>query len=246
MSIKKCKKCGNEKNIIEFRKWRNICKKCEYEYNKQYNENNIQRKQYGKEYNKKYWSYKKEELTKSHKKYYDENNDKILKQKKDYYKNHKEDRREYNKKYYDENTDKILNHNREYYQNNKEKVNKNRNKKDKQKRLKNPNFKILQLLRTRLIEAVKYQKTKKSEKTIKLLGCSIDFLKEHLQQTAFKNGYLDFDINNYSGKDYHIDHIIPCNAFNLQCSFHQKLCFNWSNLQILKSKDNLIKGKSIC
>jgi len=216
MSIKKCKKCGNEKNIIEFRKWRNICKKCEYEYNKQYNENNIQRKQYGKEYNKKYWSYKKEELTKSH------------------------------KKYYDENTDKILNHNREYYQNNKEKVNKNRNKKDKQKRLKNPNFKILQLLRTRLIEAVKYQKTKKSEKTIKLLGCSIDFLKEHLQQTAFKNGYLDFDINNYSGKDYHIDHIIPCNAFNLQCSFHQKLCFNWSNLQILKSKDNLIKGKSIC
>lgn len=70
-------------------------------------------------------------------------------------------------------------------------------------------------------------------------------LKTHLQDTATKNGYTNFDINNYSGREYHIDHIIPCSAFNLSCSYHQKLCFNWNNPQILKAETNLIKGNKI-
>jgi hypothetical protein len=82
----------------------------------------------------------------------------------------------------------------------------------------------------------------KSASVLKLIGCSIEQLKEHLQQTAIKNGYSDFDINTYSGKEYHIDHIIPCSAFNLKCSYHQKLCFNYLNTQILESKENILKS----
>jgi len=60
-----------------------------------------------------------------------------------------------------------------------------------------------------------------------------------------KNGYLDFDINNYDGKEYHIDHIIPCDVFNLKCSYHQKICFHYTNLQILKAKENIKKSNKI-
>jgi hypothetical protein len=102
-------------------------------------------------------------------------------------------------------------------------------------------FKINRLLRGRIKDVIKRES--KSAHSIELLGCSIDFLKQHLQQTAINNGYLEFDINNYSGHQYHIDHIIPCCAFNLKCGYHQRLCFNWSNMQILSAKDNDIKGK---
>jgi hypothetical protein len=104
------------------------------------------------------------------------------------------------------------------------------------------NFKILKLLRGRVRSALK-GKTK-SAQTLKLIGCSIEQLKEHLQNTAISNGYKNFNINNYSGKEYHIDHIVPCVTFNLKCSFHQRLCFNWSNLQILKSSDNIRKSNN--
>lgn len=85
----------------------------------------------------------------------------------------------------------------------------------------------------------------KKSHTMELIGCDLLFLKKHLQQTALNNGYFNFDINNFSGKEYHVDHIIPINAFNINCDYHQKLCFNWSNLQILKAKINGIKGSKL-
>lgn len=76
----------------------------------------------------------------------------------------------------------------------------------------------------------------------KYMGCSRKEYLKHLQETAIKNGYKDFDIENYDHSLYHIDHIIPRSAFNLTCSFHRKLCFHYSNVQILKAKYNLVKG----
>ena len=75
-----------------------------------------------------------------------------------------------------------------------------------------------------------------------LIGCTIEELKEHLQKTAIKNGYNDFDINNYSGKEYHIDHIKPCSSFDLSKPEDQAKCFHYSNLQILTATENLIKS----
>lgn len=47
--------------------------------------------------------------------------------------------------------------------------------------------------------------------------------------------------HNYSGKDYHIDHIKPCSSFDLSKPEEQECCFHYSNLQILSAKENLIK-----
>lgn len=101
-------------------------------------------------------------------------------------------------------------------------------------------FRLMTLLRRRLLQALNGRN--KSKSTLQLLGCSINYLKEHLQKTAINNGYCNFDINNYSGQDYHIDHIIPCSSFDLSKPEEQKKCFHYSNLQILTAQENLIKG----
>lgn len=89
------------------------------------------------------------------------------------------------------------------------------------------------------------KKKKKQTKTEEILGCSIYKLKTHLQETAIKNGYINFDIEDFDGKIFNIDHIIPQSKFNLNCSYHRKLCFNYTNLQILTSKENLKKSNKI-
>jgi len=83
----------------------------------------------------------------------------------------------------------------------------------------------------------------KSYRTKNLIGCSLNNLKNRLQKTAIMNGYKDFDINNYDGKKYHIDHIIPCSIFDLSKEEEQRKCFHWSNLQILEASENLKKNK---
>jgi hypothetical protein len=103
-----------------------------------------------------------------------------------------------------------------------------------QKRIKDINFRIISYLRTRIYDALKYNR--KSEHTIDLLGCSIKQLRQHLQ-SQFRPGMT---WQNY-GK-WHIDHIRPCASFNLQDPIEQTKCFNYTNLQPLWAKDNLIKG----
>jgi hypothetical protein len=76
-----------------------------------------------------------------------------------------------------------------------------------------------------------------------LLGCTIEYAINHLQQTAIKNGYKDFDIFNYSGNDYNIDHIIPRMAFDMLIDEEAMKCCHYSNLQILTKKENLDKRK---
>ena len=106
---------------------------------------------------------------------------------------------------------------------------------------KNPNTHISRLLRSRIRNTLK--NNFKSESTFKLLGCSLNFFKEHLQKTALKNGYKDFDINNFNSQKYHLDHIIPCAKFDLSKEDDQKKCFHYSNIQILDTKSNRIKWK---
>ena len=118
------------------------------------------------------------------------------------------------------------------------------NEYNKKRRQTDSNFKLRMALRSNVYGALKRKQNKyitKTSDTFTLLGCDIVMFKQHLQQTAILNGYFEFDINNYSGRDYHIDHIIPCSAWNLSCAYHQKLCFHYSNLQILSAKENLMK-----
>ena len=109
-----------------------------------------------------------------------------------------------------------------------------------QRRKNDTQYRITRNLRDRIRKVLKTNT--KTSPTLILLGCSIKNFKKHLQQTAIKNGYKDFDINDYSSQDYHIDHIKPCSSFDLSKESEQKKCFHYSNMQILTAKDNMIKS----
>ena len=105
------------------------------------------------------------------------------------------------------------------------------------KRKTDMNFRILNSLRLRTWSALKG--ICKSKSTIKLLGCSIEHLKYHLE-SQFKLG-MSWD--NY-GK-WHIDHIRPCASFDLRKPIEQRKCFHYTNLQPLWAKENQIKNAQI-
>jgi hypothetical protein len=98
---------------------------------------------------------------------------------------------------------------------------------------KDTTHKIIHALRQRLYYAVKLQEGNK-QSTFDLLGCSIDFLKDYLESLFRDNMTWD----NYGKNGWHIDHIIPCAAFDLTDPEQQKRCFHYTNLQPLWAHEN--------
>lgn len=105
---------------------------------------------------------------------------------------------------------------------------------DKQKN--DVNFRIRITLTSRIKEAVKKAKTEKCDKSVALLGCSIEHVRDHLEQ-QFTEG-MTWDNHG----DWHIDHIKPCASFDLTDEDQQRECFHYSNLQPLWAVENIKKG----
>lgn len=114
-------------------------------------------------------------------------------------------------------------------------INVHRNKKYKNNTL----YKIESSLRGRISQALR--KVRKSDSTMKLVGCTLQELKEHLEK-QFKPG-MTWENHNFRG--WHIDHIIPCSLFDLSKPKEQKKCFHYTNLQPLWWLDNIKKGNKI-
>lgn len=108
----------------------------------------------------------------------------------------------------------------------------------KQKRQTDINYKLRGLIRKRILNAIKHNT--KSASSLELLGCSIEFVKRHLEK-QFKKG---MSWENHGVKGWHIDHIKPCAKFDLSKPEEQKICFHWSNLQPLWWHENLSKRDS--
>lgn len=215
-----------------------------------------------KELNKKYYKENKEKIKERRKRYYEENKEKILEEKKRYGKENKEKIKEQKKIYRKENKQKIKEQKKIYYEENKEKIKKyleeNKEqikerskeyyKKNKEKILKRVtqqakiryqediNYRIKEILRKRLLGAIKGRN--KSASTMKLLGCTIEELRTHLE-AQFAEG-MTWD--NYGYYGWHIDHIRPCASFDLTDPQQQLECFHYSNLQPLWAEDNIKKS----
>jgi hypothetical protein len=101
------------------------------------------------------------------------------------------------------------------------------------------NHRLAGSLRARLRAAIKKNRTVKSFRTMELVGCTIDELKQHLE-SKFKKG---MSWNNY-GK-WHVDHVVPVDFFDLTKIEEQKKCFHYLNLQPLLARDNLRKRNRI-
>lgn len=102
---------------------------------------------------------------------------------------------------------------------------------------KDPNFKLKQQLSHRIYLALKINKISKSKRTMKLLGCTVEELWQHLEK-QFQPGMTR---KNYG--EWHVDHIKPCALFDLTRDEEQAICFHYTNLQPLWAVDNIRKGK---
>lgn len=97
---------------------------------------------------------------------------------------------------------------------------------------------VLDRLRQRLNHAINGAKSEGSTGMRELIGCSVRELRQHLE-SKWKSG---MSWGNYG--DWHIDHILPCAAFDLSDDGERKRCFHWSNLQPLWAAENYAKSDS--
>ena len=171
----------------------------------------------------------KECLSKYHKKYYIQNQDKLKNKTSDFRNNNPE----YMKNWRKNNVEKLINQKRNWYSKNRDKINEN----ERNRRKNDIEYKIKKNLRRRVNQVI--TRDCKSTSTIELLGCSVyNFLK--YMESKFID---DMSWDNYG--QWHIDHIVPCSSFDLTDLEQQKLCFHYSNLQPLWARDNLAKSNKL-
>ena len=223
---KRCGKCKSYKDIsVYFGKskstWdglRPTCKECLKEDNKS-------KKKERSEYNKKYWE-KTKDKQKEKNKIWRENNKEYVKTK------HKEWRKENGKE-----ADKRQWQKRKYDEVYKKKHNEYIRKWCKNKRKTDVNYKVIQNCRRRIREILTNSGLKKDKSTLKYTGCTLKQLIYHLEK-QFQDGMT---WENY-GKRWHIDHIIPCTAFDMKRELQKRICFYYKNLQPLWSCENIKKS----
>lgn len=111
------------------------------------------------------------------------------------------------------------------------------NNRRKNRRETDVNFRLEERLRVRIQTALKHYQP--YDTILSLVGCTIEFCKGYLE--------CQFDVNMSweNSERWHIDHIVPCNYFDLSRPENQLRCFNYRNLQPLWSRDNLQKRNKL-
>jgi len=210
---------ATEKQKEYYDKWYQDNKEYVKERNKKYRENN---KKMILEREKGYRILKKEVNSKAQKQYYQENKDFVLKR---------------SRQNYEKNKESIALRHKQYLKDNKDAMAKYQNEYRKNKRDTDVGYKMLTNCRHRIRNAIK--RNVKSAHTQKLLSCTIEELKQHLEK-QFTEG---MSWENY-GK-WHVDHIMPCASFDFTREEEQFECFNYKNLQPLWANDNIKKSNKL-
>jgi hypothetical protein len=170
----------------------------------------------------------------SKKTYYKENKDKV----KEYQKENKDKLKETRKLHKEKNKDKLKDYSKKYYEKNKDKIKEKDSKYQKKRKDNDPLYKLTCNLRSSISVAIKKGKGFKYGKSEELLGCTFDEVREHLEN-QFTEGMT---WENHGLYGWHIDHIKPCDVFDLSDESQQRECFHYTNLQPLWAKDNLEKS----
>jgi len=147
-----------------------------------------------------------------------------------------EEKKAYHRDYYQRNKEKLLAKSNQYYKENTEAVKARSNQYYKMKMATDPLFKLTQYMRSRVRNAIHKNIGTKRDRTFELVGCSAEQLKLKLE-SQFTEGMT---WENYG--EWHVDHIRPCNSFDLSLDKEQKICFNYTNLQPLWAADNIRKS----
>jgi len=96
-------------------------------------------------------------------------------------------------------------------------------------------------LRNRLGKIIRDNNVDKTNSALELVGCDLKFLIRFLED-QFQEG-MSWD--NWSRDGWHLDHIIPLDAFDLTDIEEQKKALHYTNLQPLWAEENLKKGNRI-
>ncbi len=160
---------------------------------------------------------------------------------KKYYENNKEKTKEKDKVRFLENPEKIRAIKLKSYHKNKTKDKQidRRRKYRKYKRKTDEKYKLADATRSRIKFYLQRNNITKKNKTFDIVGCTPEFLKEHIEK-KFKEG-MSWD--NYGFYGWHIDHIKPLSSAKTDEELY-KLC-HYSNLQPLWANENLSKGSKI-
>lgn len=200
------------------------------EYKTKRNSKNREKYQENLEENRK----KGREYYESHKEAYRVSNEK-------YKSTHKEQLKEsgskYGKEYWALHREELIEKHKKYMQDNKEVLNVQANEHKKLKRQNDPLYKISCYMRSRLSASLSGAKEHKH--TEEIIGCSFSECRDYIA-TLFTEG---MSWGNYGINGWHVDHILPTYYFDLTNDIHQKVGYNYRNLQPLWEKDNLQKNK---
>lgn len=227
-TTKECLKCKIEKEISEYfynktySKYFNLCKTCE----------NKRSLLYYKEYEKRK-SYKEKHCLAS-KKY--DSSPKGKKQRKKWLKNNRKRVNLSKKKYREKNKQKIKEKRRIYLS--KPTVIKNINLRNRKRRKQNIQYKLRTNLSKRIHNALKGNN--KSIFTMILLGCSIENFKKHLESQFIDN--MSWENYGLGENKWNIDHVLPCELFDLTNEKQQLACFNYKNTKPMWSSQNISKS----
>ena len=125
--------------------------------------------------------------------------------------------------------------NKQWREANRDRINAER----RERRKKNRQFMIREALASRIVAAVRAQKTVKCAKTAELVGCTHAFFITHIE-SLFLPG-----MSWANRSAWHVDHKRPCAAFDLTDPTEQRRCFHFTNLRPMWAKDNQRKGARI-
>lgn len=131
-------------------------------------------------------------------------------------------------------SERVKKHKTEYRKRNREHIREYKKLWEQNRANTHPEYRIRKSLRTRIYHAIK--NSYKSDKTMSLIGCSLEYFIAYLE-SKFQDGMT---LENYG--EWHIDHIRPCASFDLTDPDQQRQCFHYTNLQPLWAKDNILKG----
>lgn len=223
MEIKVCTKCNVEKPLDEFY------------YRKDTNRFNRRCKECDKNYHQKYYDKHKETIKNRASLYFNENLEKVLEQSKIYRDSNVEIIKKRKADYHIKNCEKIRKKVKDWRENNKNK----RVQSEKERRNNDKLYAMRINSRNRIKVYLKKCGLDKKNKTFEIIGCTPDFLKEHLER-QFKDN-MSWD--NYGLHGWHIDHIIPLSSAKTEEEIY-KLCY-YTNLQPLWAEENIKKSNKL-
>ena len=166
------------------------------------------------------------------------NPDKCSQHRKKYYKSHKAESSASNRKWVCKNRDKVSGYSKKWYLNNKQSAIAASNAWDKRQKEKDPTYRFLCALRNRMSTCLlgKY----KTGSAVRDMGCTGQQARDHLE--SLFDDHMTWE--NY-GTYWHVDHIYPLNAANIEDRIEFLAVNNWRNLQPLEKVENIRKKDKV-